>query len=280
MSDKISVIMAVYNAEKTLKEAVDSILNQTYKNIEFIICDDASTDNSYKLLEEYAKKDDRIILIKNEVNSRLSFSLNHCLKYATGEYVARMDADDISLPERLEKQMAFLKENPEYQLVGTAMQRFNEKGLADIVYAVDNPDYYTLRNKIPFHHATILTEKRMYDTVNGYTVSKRTMRAQDYDLWFRFYANGFKGTNMREALYLVREDENAIRRRTFKVRYNAFKTTLIGFKLLKYPKTWLIRPAVEMVVKSIVPFKIVELYRALQKRKYLKNENSNHIGEN
>lgn len=270
MEEKISVIMAVYNAEKTLKEAVDSILNQTHKNIEFIICDDASTDNSFKLLEEYAKQDDRIVLIKNEVNSRLSFSLNHCLKYATGEYVARMDADDISLPERFEKQLAFLKEHPEVQLVGTAMQRFNEEGMADIVNSVENPDYYTLRNKIPFHHATILTQKKMYDTVKGYTVSKRTMRAQDYDLWFRFYANGFNGANMSEALYLVREDAGAIRRRTFKVRFNAFKTTCIGFKLLKYPKTWLIRPAVGMVVKSIVPFKLVEVYRNWQKNKYLK----------
>lgn len=267
MTAKVSVIMAVYNAEATLKEAVDSILNQTYKNIEFIICDDASTDNSFKLLEEYAKKDDRIILIKNEVNSRLSFSLNHCLKYATGDYIARMDADDISLPNRLEKQMTFLKENPEYQLVGTAMQRFNDKGLADIVYAVDNPDYYTLRTKIPFHHATILTEKKMYDTVNGYTVSKRTMRAQDYDLWFRFYASGFKGTNMREALYLVREDKNAIRRRTFRVRFNAFKTTCIGFKLLGYPKRWIIRPFVTMLYKSLTPFFVIDLYRKYQSKK-------------
>lgn len=271
INEQISVIMGIYNCADTLSDAIDSILAQTYTNWQLILCDDCSTDKTYDIAKSYQERfPDKIILIQNETNSRLAYSLNHCLKYATGKYVARMDGDDISVPERFEKQIKFLKENPEYQLVGTAMQRFNEKGLADIVYAVDNPDYYTLRTKIPFHHATILTEKKMYDTVNGYTVSKRTMRAQDYDLWFRFYANGFKGTNMREALYLVREDENAIRRRTFKVRYNAFKTTLIGFKLLKYPKVWLIRPAVEMIVKSIVPFKLVEVYRNWQKHKYLK----------
>ena len=265
MEEKISVIMAVYNAEKTLKEAVESILNQTYKNIEFIICDDASTDNSFKLLEEYTKKDDRIILIKNEVNSRLSFSLNHCLKYATGEYVARMDGDDISTPERFEKQIKFLKEHPEYDLVGTAMQRFNDQdGLADVVNSVDTPDYYTLKNRIPFHHATIMVRREVYETLKGYTVCDRTARCEDYDLWFKFFKAGFKGQNLKEPLYLVREDMSAIRRRTAKYRFDALKTTWYGFKLLNYPKFWLIKPTFIAIFKAFVPYKLISFYRKIQ----------------
>lgn len=267
MTDKVSVIMAVYNAEKTLKEAMDSILNQTYKNIEFIICDDASTDNSYKILEQYAKKDNRIILIKNKINSRLAFSLNHCLKYATGEFIARMDGDDISTPNRIEVQLEYLKNNPDIDLVGCAMQRFSvEGGLADVLYSVDNPNYFTLKNKIPYHHATIMTRRNVYDTLGGYTVCERTKRGQDYDLWFRFYKAGFKGNNLREPLYMVREDGAAIRRRTFKTRFNALKTTWYGFNLLGYPKYWLIKPTVETFVKSMTPHKITELYRKWQSK--------------
>lgn len=264
---KISIIMGIYNCADTLPTAIDSILAQTYSNWELIMCDDASTDDTYAVANSYRERyPDKIILIQNETNSRLAFSLNHCLEYATGEFVARMDGDDNSRPERLEKEIEYLQSNPELDLVGCAMQRFDDSGEADIVYAVEHPDYYTLRRSIPFHHATILTYKRVYDSLGGYTVAERTKRAQDYDLWFRFYHAGFQGDSLREPLYLVREDKNAIRRRTFKVRRNAFKTTRFGYKLLDYPKRWLIRPACEMVFKSLVPFKFVELYRKWQKK--------------
>ncbi len=262
---KVSVIMGVYNCAATLPEAIESILAQTYTNWEFIICDDCSTDDTYAVAASYRDRlPDKIILIRNEKNSRLAASLNHCLEYATGEFVARMDGDDISLPERFEKQVNYLRSHPELDLVGTAMRRFNDKGLHDVLYSVDQPDRYTLRKRIPFHHATIMTYKSVYDKLGGYTVAERTMRGQDYDLWFRFFHAGFRGDNMREALYLVREDEAAIRRRTFKVRWNAFKTTRYGFKLLEYPKWWIIRPFLAMILKSVTPFFVIDRYRQFQ----------------
>src|SRR5690606_25728597 len=111
-------------------------------------------------------------------------------------------------------------------LIGTSMQKFNENGFHDVVYGIDNPDRYSLRYRTPFNHATILTYKKVYDKLGGYTVSDRTKRSQDYDLWFRFYKENFSGQNLKEILYFVREDKAAIRRRTFKVRFNAYKTTL------------------------------------------------------
>ena len=265
--EKISIIMGIFNCSQTLPKAIDSILAQTYENWELIMCDDCSTDNTFAIAKEYQEKyPDKIILIQNETNSRLAYSLNHCLKYATGKYVARMDGDDISVPERFEKQVEFLKENPEIDLVGTSMQRFSdENGMADIDYSAENPDYYTLKNRVPYHHATIMTYKSVYDNLNGYTVCERTIRGQDYDLWFRFYKAGFKGQNLKEALYLVREDAAAIRRRTFKVRFNTLKTTWYGFNLLGYPKHWLIKPTVIAFAKSIVPYKVIDLYRLYQK---------------
>ncbi len=272
MNEKISVIMAVYNAEDTLSEAIDSILNQSYNNFEFIICDDASTDGSYKILEDYAKKDQRIILIQNEVNSRLSFSLNHCLKYATGEYVARMDADDISTPDRFQKEIDFLKNNPDIDLVGTAMERFNEEGAIDIVSKPEKLDKHYMKKGIPFNHATIMTYKRVYDKLEGYTVSERTKRAQDFDLWFRFFAAGFNGANLGEALYLVREDAAAIRRRTFKVRWNGIKTRYIGYKMLGFPIRLMIIPSLIEILKGLVPYKLIDVYRNYQKKKFSKDK--------
>ena len=260
--------MGIYNCDSTLNEAIDSIIAQTYTDWELIMCDDCSNDNTYKIANEYKNKyPEKIILIRNETNSRLAFSLNHCLKYATGKYVARMDGDDISVPDRFEKQIKFLKENPDIDLVGTAMQRFNDSGKNDIVYKTNSPNKYVLKDGIPFNHATIMTYKYVYDKVGGYTVAERTKRAQDYDLWFKFYYHGFNGANMQEPLYLVREDKNAVRRRTFKVRYNAFKTTCVGFKMLNFPKRWLIMNFLVMLYKSLTPFFIVDLYRKYQSKK-------------
>lgn len=265
---KISIIMSVYNCEKTLRESIDSILAQTYDHWEFVICNDASTDGTQAILEEYrAKYPDKFVLVSNETNMRLAFSLNHCLKYACGEYVARMDGDDISAPERLEKELAFLQAHPEYDAVGTHMRRFNEDGLADVMEAKEHIDKYDMRNGPPLFHATIMLPKRVYDALGGYTVAERTKRAQDYDLWFRFFAAGYAAYNLQEALYLVREDMNAIKRRTFKVRWNAFKTTRIGYKMLGFPKSWLVEKFFSMIGKSIVPYKLIYWYRKRQAKK-------------
>lgn len=271
--DGISVIMGIRNCADTLPQAIESVLLQTYTDWELIMCDDASTDNTYSVADEYRRKyPDKIILIKNETNSYLAFSLNRCLEHASGKYIARMDGDDISMPDRFEKQVAYLKTHPNVDLVGTAMQRFNEEGLADITSVVEHPDKYSMHYCTPFNHATIMTYKRVYDELGGYTVAERTKRGQDYDLWFRFFAANYIGDNIPEPLYRVREDLSAIKRRTFKVRWNAFKTTRYGYKLLGYPKHWIIKPTVEMVVKSLTPFKAIELYRKYQKSKFGKDK--------
>ena len=257
--------MAIYNCSQYLPDAIESIINQTYTDWELILCDDASTDDTYAVAKRYQEQyTDKIILLQNQQNMKLSYSLNKCLEHATGRYIARMDGDDKCLPERFEKQIAYLAAHPEYDLVGTAMQRFDENGLGIINYSVDNPDYFTLRNRVPYHHATIMTYKYVYDKVGGYTVSPRTERGQDYDLWFRFYHEGFSGNNLREAQYLVREDTNAIRRRTAKRRINGMKTTMIGFKLLGYPWWWTIKPISVSLFKCCIPYTIMDKYRKWQ----------------
>ena len=126
MNDKISVIMATYNCEKTVEKAIDSILAQTYENWVTIICDDGSADGTLEILRRYEREHPgKFVIIQNEENKKLPYSLNHCLQYVQTDLVARMDGDDWSAPDRFEKQVAFLKEHPEYDLVGTGVTVFD-----------------------------------------------------------------------------------------------------------------------------------------------------------
>ena len=235
---QVSVIMAVYNCRATVGRAIDSVLSQTFTDWELIICDDCSTDGTKKVLSEYQSRyPERITVIENDKNSKLPFSLNRCLSYASGKYIARMDGDDISLPERFERQVDYLENHPECDVVGTSMTRFDENGEYDKYEAVKNPCKETLLTQVPFCHATIMMKKSVYDALGGYIVLPRTERGQDLDLWFRFFSKGFQGSNLPESLYLVCEDRNAIRRRKLKYDIYATQTRKIGFRLLGFPKS-------------------------------------------
>lgn len=259
----VSVIMGIYNCEDTLSESIESIINQTYDNWELIMCDDCSTDNTYKIANEYAKKySDKIILIKNEVNKKLAATLNHCLEYAKGEYIARMDGDDISLPNRFENQINFLKQNPKYDLVGTAMIPFDEYGDRGIRKSVEIPNNTTVFITAPFAHATIMCKRIVYDQLGGYTTSNRTVRCEDIDLWIRFFANKFKGYNLQIPLYKVRESKNDFKRRTLKTSISATKTLIYGVKKLKLPFRYYIlasKPTISGLIPKPILFKYHEM---------------------
>ena len=262
----VSIIMGIYNCEASLSKAIDSILNQSYTNWELIMCDDGSSDHTFEVAESYTRKyPGQIILLKNEKNSGLAYTLNHCLRYARGEFIARMDGDDESYPERLEKQVRFLRENSEYQLVGTQIQLFNNDQDSGKMTAPQYPDKYIFRKQNPFLHATIMTYKDVYDKLGGYTVSDRTRRSQDRELFFRFYHMGFRGANLQETLYYGCDDMSAVKRRTFKVRWNSFMISCNGYRMLDLPKTWIVEGFLKVIFKSIVPYKLVYYYRQMKK---------------
>lgn len=195
---KISVIMSVYNGTPYLKEAVDSILSQTYKNFEFIIVDDASSDNSWQYLKNL--KDKRIKLIKNEKNLGLATSLNRALKIASGEYIARMDADDISLPQRFAQQLKFLQENPTIDLCGTWVDLIDDKG--NVIGEKKRPTSPSkVKNAIGFYtaliHPTFMGKKTLFKALNGY--SNKFDFAEDYDFLMRA-RDKFKMTNIPRKL--------------------------------------------------------------------------------
>lgn len=233
---KISVIMGVYNCEDTIVEAIQSIFNQTYKDWELVICDDASTDKTYEIIKSIQEKyPDKIKLLKNNKNLKLAASLNRCLEVANGDYIARMDGDDLSVNTRFEEQVNFLNEHKEYDLVGTQMISFDENGDIGVVKIVEKPDKFTLRWNTPFCHATIMARKYVYEKLNGYTVSTRIKRCEDVDLWFRFYKEEFKGFNLQIPLYKVRERADDYKRRTLSHSIDAACVCFNGYRLLNYP---------------------------------------------
>lgn len=232
----ISVIMGVFNGEDTLEEAIESLRNQTFTEWELIACDDCSSDRTLTILKEYKNKDSRIKVIRNDKNCGLAASLNHCLKYVRGEYIARMDCDDISAPTRFEKQIAYLREHKECQLVGTYMKEFNGQNYGRVMETKLNPTKVDLPKGAPFAHATILIRTETMRALNGYCISKHTMRTEDVDLWYRFFAKGFVGVNIPEPLYYVRMDEAAYKRRKLKYMFHAAYIIWYGCDLIELPK--------------------------------------------
>ena len=272
MSDKISIIMACYNCEKTMRKSINSIIAQTYTNWVMICCDDGSTDGTLRILNEYKEKyPDKFVIIKNDVNKQLPYSLNHCLKYVETEFVARMDADDWSLPDRFEKQIAFLKDHPEYDLVGTAITAFDGKKNIGSIKKFLEPTKKTMLKQNAFNHATIMTYKRVYDALDGYSLEPHVIRVEDVDLWCRFLAAGFRGYNMPDELYVILEDVNAAKRRTFKARINSAVTFSKGLKLLGFKGILLLKPYKE-VFKALVPMRIYRRIHSHKLKSYERND--------
>lgn len=179
---KISVIMPLYNGEKYLKEAIDSILNQTYSDFELLLINDASTDSTETIINSY--HDYRIVYIKNEENLGLIKTLNKGLDLAKGEFIARMDQDDISLPERFEKQIAILEKNPEIGVCGTWFTLFRENQKD---WAVEHPESNDsikigLLTSCLIGHPTVMMRKK---AIANHKYDTDYQASEDYELWTR-----------------------------------------------------------------------------------------------
>ena len=184
---KISVLMTVYNSERYLRTAIESVLNQSLKDFELIILDDCSTDSSWSIIEKYASQDERIVAIKNEVNLGGCQNLNKGLKILRGKYMARHDNDDWSYPDRLERQFNYMESHPEVGIVGGAIELIDKNGKT-IGKRTYNLSDLEIRKKIfrysPFAHPLVMVRKSVLDKV-GCFYDPSFAPADDYDLWFR-----------------------------------------------------------------------------------------------
>lgn len=232
---RITVLMAIYNCADTLEEALDSLLAQTYRQFKVILCDDCSTDSTAEIASRYAEQHPEVFtLIHNAQNLRLAASLNHCLEYADTEYVARMDGDDISLPDRFQVEIDFLDAHPEYALVSTAMECFDESGTWGIQRKPEQPCCTDFAKDSPFCHAPCMMRRDALQKVGNYTVRPDLNRGQDYYLWHKFYCKGYKGYNIQQAYYRMRDDKSAAARRGYNLSYwQRVKRSLVFYRVKK-----------------------------------------------
>lgn len=233
---RVSVIMGIYNCAPTLVEALDSLYAQTYQDFKIILCEDGSSDNTYEVAKQYQEQHDNIVLIRNEKNMGLNITLNRCLELVDTEYVARMDGDDISLPERFEKEVKFLDEHPEYAFVSCPMIYFDESGDFRIGKALPEPQKEDFLYGRTFCHAPVMIRREAYLGVGGYTVSKYLLRVEDQHLWYKLHLQGYRGFNLPDPLYKMRDDRKALNRRNFLNRRNE-----VYFRLMvcnKFKLSW------------------------------------------
>lgn len=262
MNGKISAIMGVYNCADTLEQAIQSIQDQTYPNWELIICDDGSTDDTYDIASTLARQDDRITLIHNETNQGLNVTLNRCLSLATGDYIARMDGDDESLPERFEKQLNFLKKHPEFKIVSCPMILFDENGAWGQTRTEEFPKPEDVVCGSPICHAPVLMRRECMAAVGGYTEDPRMMRVEDVNLWIKLYSAGYRCYNLQEPLYRMRNDQNALYRRKYRYRINSVYVRLKGCKMLHLGPVCYIK-AIKPMIIGLVPARLRSYIRRL-----------------
>ncbi len=207
MASNVTVVMSVYNGERYLRQAIDSILSQTYQNFEFVIIDDGSNDNSAASIKSYT--DSRISFIQNKNNIGLANSLNHGLALAGGNYIARMDADDVSLPGRLEKQVLFLDTHPSVGICGTWVETIGEPAGHIWSYPTDDA---AIRSLMLFEsalsHPAAMLRRAAFESAN-LQYNPDYQRAQDYELWVRA-ANHTVLANLAEVLLYHRLHSKAV----------------------------------------------------------------------
>ncbi len=202
----ISVVLPVYNAEQYVKDTIKSILVQSYQNFELIIINDGSTDNSEEYIVQF--KDTRIKYIKNEKNLKLIQTLNLGLRLAKGKYIARIDADDIALPNRFEKQIDFLENNLEYGIVGSFAETFGSKKEKLTFVQEDLEIRFALLTHNPFVHSSVMIRNQIL-IKNKLSFDLNQLHVEDYDLWIKILKYS-KGKILPDSLIKYRIHESQI----------------------------------------------------------------------
>lgn len=261
---EISILMGAYNCQSTVEKAIDSILAQTFQNWEFIICDDGSKDNTWNILQKY-KEDKRFILIQNNNNMGLAGTLNVCFQHSSAPYLARQDADDESLPERFQKQMNFLKENPAVDVLSTFAYLVDDDGKEWGVYkSKEIPQTIDWAKGGQVIHASVIMKRSVFEKVNGY--NPKAIRVEDYEMWGRMLAQNVVFRNIPEPLYIIHWGIKDYRRRSFSDRKREIKAKLRLIELNHLPikaYLFLLKP----LLLSLIPNKALYSYHQKKMRK-------------
>ena len=253
----VSVLMSAYNEEDWVGKSIDSVLEQTYDHFEFVIVDDGSTDSTPKILDSYAQRDKRIKVIHQE-NTGLTRALNIGLDKCQGEFIARMDANDICLPERFQRQVAFLQSHPDHAAVGTWREEFWPSGKTKVqkLPASHEEIADVMVRYCPLGHSTSMIRG---DILRDFRYNEEFVTSQDYELWARLIEK-FKLANIPEVLMRISRIEGSVTHskpkwRTFKldmrIKWLALRNT--GFSL------WKLRYFLLPFIKLIIPRQLVRV---------------------
>lgn len=255
---KISVLLCVYDPDKEqLDKAVRSIIGQTCEDWEMILYDDGSGEPCREWIRECAKLDNRIRYVRNETHFFLAYGLNEALKLAKGKYIARMDGDDVSHPDRFEKQMQFLENNQKFSWVGSNLILIDEKGerWGKRQYP-QIPDEKAFLKFSPYAHPTIMIHREKMLEYGGYKTGNSPYRSEDYELFMRLHKAGEQGYNLQEALLDYRESKEGYRKRTLRFQYQEMLVRYEGFRSLRIlsPKTiiYVIKPLLVWLIPNKV----------------------------
>lgn len=256
----ISVAMGVHYQRDTvayLQRSVVSIMAQTMEDFEFLICVYNSTDAAYSFLEQAAEQDQRIRILYAPSPGTLAHNLNQCLRYARGKYVARMDDDDFSYPQRFQKQLDFMEKNPKIAFVGCAANLERDGEPAGIWQFPARPEAKDFLFVQPFLHPTLLFRREVLEKVGGYCEEPRCLGCEDYDLLLRIYEAGYWGENIQEPLFTYTLPPIGSKKRTMNLRWNEVKTRCVRFRalgLLPGAFPYVIKP----VVVGLIPSQLLQ----------------------
>ena len=237
-SPKVSVLMSVYNNDASIDASIQSIVDQTFQDWEMVLINDASTDESLRKLLEWQRQDSRISVHSNSTNLGLASSLNKALQISAGTYIARMDGDDVALPERFKKQVKFLDEHEHYAIVSAGCILVDDAGEWGMRIGKETPQKRDFLWGSQFLHPASMIRRAALVMAGGYRVCKDTLRTEDYDLFMRLYAKGYTGYNLREPLLYYFENRKP-RKIKFSLRLSEAKVRHRGFKELRLmPRGW------------------------------------------
>lgn len=231
----VSVIMGVLSrAEDTLalERAVESILGQSFTDWEFLICPTGSGPRTMAFLGELARREPRVRIVYCSEDNTLSAKLNACLHLARGRFIARMDDDDQSLPERLERQLAYLTAHEEIAFVGSNVELVRGGQRAGEWHFPARPEVRDFYNRQPFVHPAIVFRREALEAVNGYGQEPRCLKCEDYDLLLRLYEKGYRGANLPQVLFRYTIPETAAGSRTMADRAREARTRWVRFAAL------------------------------------------------
>ena len=258
----VSVLMSVYNGAPTLEKAAASVLAQTYRNLELILCDDASTDDTWRIMQRIAAQDARVTIFQNKTNRGLGASLNECLSRAGGEYIARQDADDVSDSDRIERTTDFLlSSGAPYAACGVRV--FDDGGVWSTRQYPQKITKHIIAQKNPFFHPTMVFRRAVLEDVGGYSETPETRRTEDYDLVMRLAAEGVIVENLPEILYSVYEPKEAYLRHNAKTRLCEVRVRARGLRAMGSPALdyiYLVKP----LIMACVPRGLMRSLKRLQ----------------